>query len=576
LRIAVSDPQRINEILILAPEGRDAAVLRSLLDEVGISASVDADGKALFCAIETGSAAGAILTDEALTAVGLGELRAAMDRQPTWSDFPLIVLARHGGGMKSNIRGIEESLNATLLERPLHPASLVSAARSAIRARCRQRLAAEHLLQLELARQELRALASTLEDKVQERTRDLALANDRLTAEIAERERTESRLVQAQKMEAIGQLTGGLAHDFNNLLTAVVGSLDLLLRRTDDERLRRLARNALEAGQRGAELTSQLLAFSRKQRLTPAALSPNELIRRMGDLLERTIGPRVKIEARLEPHVWHALADPTQFEVMVLNLAINARDAMPDGGTLIIETSNVTVGNGNPVPDLSCGEYVAIAVSDTGTGMSREVQARAFEPFFTTKQPGQGTGLGLSQLYGFAKQSGGTVRIKSKVGEGTIVTIYLPRTNGRPGQPDSCATTSPQSGRLPVLVVDDDDAVREVCTAMLEDIGWSVVPASGGEDALAKLDGCEFAAILTDVAMPGMSGVEFAGRVRMRCPDVPILFASGYADLESFGAQLKNEIVLKKPYRLSDLGDRLAGLVDSAASMAATERAAPS
>jgi signal transduction histidine kinase len=561
----VSDEERINDILILAPEGRDAVVLRSLLEEVGIAASIDADGKALFDAIETGLAAGAILTDEALTRVGLGELRAAMERQPTWSDFPLIVLARHGGSLNSNIRGIEESLNATLLERPLHPASLVSAARSAIRSRSRQRLAADHLQQLELARQELRALASTLEDKVHERTRDLALANDRLTAEIAERERTESRLVQAQKMEAIGQLTGGLAHDFNNLLTAVVGSLDLLLRRTDDERLRRLARNALEAGERGAELTSQLLAFSRKQRLTPTALFPNELIGRMGDMLERTIGPRITIETRLEPEVWHALADPTQFEVMVLNLAINARDAMPEGGTLSIETSNVTVGSDNAIPDLAPGEYVAIAVSDTGTGMTREVQAKAFEPFFTTKQPGQGTGLGLSQLYGFAKQSGGTVRIKSVVGEGTTVTIYLPRTDGRPGHSPRSVATSLQSGRRPVLVVDDDDAVREVCTAMLEDIGWRVVPASGGEDALAKLDGCDFAAILTDVAMPGMSGVELAGRARKRCPELPILFASGYADLESFGAQLSNEIVLKKPYRLSELGDRLANLVDSKA-----------
>ena len=572
----MSDQERINEILILAPEGRDAAVLRSLLEEAGIAASIDGDGKPLFEAIETGSAAGAILTDEALTSVGLSELRAAMERQPTWSDFPLIVLARHGGSMKGSIREIEESLNATLLERPLHPASLVSAARSAIRTRSRQRLAASHLQELEQARQELRALASTLEDKVDERTRDLALANDRLTAEIAERERTESRLVQAQKMEAIGQLTGGLAHDFNNLLTAVVGSLDLLLRRTDDERLRRLARNALEAGQRGAELTSQLLAFSRKQRLIPTALFPNELIRRMQDLLERTIGPHVKIDTRLEPEVWHALADPTQFEVMVLNLAINARDAMPGGGTLTIETSNVTVGEANPVPDLSPGEYVAIAVSDTGTGMTREVLAKAFEPFFTTKQPGQGTGLGLSQLYGFAKQSGGTVRIKSKVGDGTTVTIYLPRTDSQPDHHDSSATTLPQTGRRPVLVVDDDDAVREVCAAMLEDIGWRVVPASGGEDALAKLDGCEFAALLTDVAMPGMSGVELAGRARMRCPDLPILFASGYADLDSFGAQLRNEIVLKKPYRLSELGDRLAALVDSAAATAAARQVAPS
>jgi signal transduction histidine kinase len=559
----VSERSGEQEILILAPEGRDAIVLRTLLANAGIVGRIDVDGKSLLTAVEQGCAAGAILTGEALTRVGLDELRSVMDRQPMWSDFPLIILARHGGSLNRDVRQIEQWLNATLLERPLHPASLISAARSAIRARGRQRLAAEHLGQLEEARQELRALASTLEQKVRERTRDLALANDRLTAEIAERERTESRLVQAQKMEAIGQLTGGLAHDFNNLLTAVVGSLDLLLRRTDDERLRKLARNALEAGERGAELTSQLLAFSRRQRLSPTALSPNALVQRMSGLFERTIGPRIEIETSLKHDLWHALADSTQFEVMILNLAINARDAMPDGGKLKIATSNVRSDEASPIADLRPGDYVAISVSDTGTGMSEEVQARAFEPFFTTKQAGQGTGLGLSQLYGFAKQSGGTARIDSSPGKGTTVTIYLPRTDGEPEHSVKAAGPSQQTGRLPVMVVDDDDAVREVCTAMLEDIGWTVVQASGGEDALAKLDGCEFAALLTDVAMPGMSGVELAARVRDRCPHLPILFASGYADLDSFGEKLSAEVVLKKPYRLTELGARLATLVDS-------------
>lgn len=555
--------QEAQELLVLAPEGRDAFVLRSLLAEAGITGTIDTGGKTLLEAIEHGTAAGAILTDEALTRLGLAELRSAVERQPTWSDFPIIVLARHGGSINRNIRQIEQSLNVTLLERPLHPASLISAARASIRARGRQRLAAQHLNELEEAREELRAFASTLEQKVVDRTRDLALANDRLTAEIAERERTESRLVQAQKMEAIGQLTGGLAHDFNNLLTAVIGSLDLLLRRTDDSGLRKLARNALEAGERGAELTSQLLAFSRRQRLSPTALSPNELIRRMEGLLERTIGPRVQIESRLDPDLWHALADATQFEVMLLNLAINARDAMPEGGRLTLSTANVTSDEGAPIADLRAGKYVAVSVSDTGTGMPPDVQAKAFEPFFTTKQPGQGTGLGLSQLYGFAKQSGGTARIESKLGSGTTVTIYLPRTDGEPRRQSVRAQAEQRGGRLPVLVVDDDDAVREVCTAMLEDIGWRVVQASGGEDALAKLDGCEFAALLTDVAMPGMSGVELAEHVRDRCPRLPVLFASGYADLESFGAQLSREEVLKKPYRLSELGGRLSALVEA-------------
>ena len=558
----MSEEPESDTLLILAPEGRDAVVLRSLLSEAGIPGAVDPDGTALLSAIEQGGAAGAILTDEALTRLGLAELRSAVERQPPWSDFPIVVLARHGGSLSRKMREIEQALNSTLLERPLHPASLVSAARAAIRARERQRLAAQHLRDLEQARQELRSLASTLELKVEERTRDLALANDRLTAEIAEREHTESRLVQAQKMEAIGQLTGGLAHDFNNLLQAVVGSLDLLIRRTDDERLRKLARNALQAGERGAELTSQLLAFSRRQRLSPTAVSPNDLIQRMGELLGRTIGPRIRIEKQLQSDVWFALADSTQFEVMILNLAINARDAMPDGGTLTIGTRNMGADAVAAIAELRPGDYVAVSVSDTGTGMSPDVLAKAFEPFFTTKKSGEGTGLGLSQLYGFAKQSGGAVRIDSTPSEGTTVTVYLPRTDVQPEKPDVAAATARRTSARPVLLVDDDDSVRRVCSAMLEDIGWQVVQASGGEDALAKLDGCDFAAMVTDVAMPGMSGVDLASRVRAHCPELPILFGSGYADLESFGAQLLDEVVLKKPYRLTELGDRLAALVD--------------
>ena len=302
--------------------------------------------------------------------------------------------------------------------------------RSAIRGRDRQRLAARHLAELEEARAALKQVAELLETKVRERTADLAAANDRLTTEMAEREKAEARLVQAQKMEAVGQLTGGLAHDFNNLLTAVVGSLDLLLRRTDDERLRKLAGNALQAAERGAQLTAQLLAFSRRQRLTPTAVNANDIVSGMGDLLARTIGPHIRIETKLEPHLWNALADRTQLEVMILNLALNARDAMPSGGRMTIETRNLESIPHSLGTELAAGEYVAIAVSDTGTGMSPDVLKRAFEPFFTTKETGRGTGLGLAQLYGFAKQSGGTARIESVEGHDRH---YLPAEDGRAG-----------------------------------------------------------------------------------------------------------------------------------------------
>jgi nitrogen-specific signal transduction histidine kinase/CheY-like chemotaxis protein len=393
--------------------------------------------------------------------------------------------------------------------------------------------------------------------KVEERTRDLAEANDRLTAEIAEREKAEARLVQAQKMEAVGQLTGGLAHDFNNLLTAVVGSLDLLLRRTDDEKLCRLAGNALQAAERGAQLTAQLLAFSRRQRLQPAVVNPNDVVTGMGDMLARTIGPHVRVETQLDPGLWHALADRTQMEVMILNLAINARDAMPSGGRLTISTRNVERVPQSLASDLRDGEYVALSVSDTGTGMTPEVQARAFEPFFTTKEQGRGTGLGLSQLYGFAKQSGGTARIMSKVGEGTTVTFYLPRTRAEPQHQQPTALPGRTRERLKVLLVDDDDSVREVCAAMLEDIGCNVTAAASGPEALERLAEERFGFVLTDVAMPHMSGVELAAEVRERCPDLPIMFASGYADLQVFGSQLSEETVLKKPYRLAELAARV-------------------
>ena len=416
-------------IVVVAPDGRDASVLCALLAEVGIDTEADPTGDKLIAALKDGTRAGAVLTDDALTRVGLGNVRDAIEHQPTWSDFPFVVLARRGNGNRGDLRHVEEAINATVLERPLHPTSLISAVRSAIRGRDRQRLAARHLAELEEARAALKQVAELLETKVRERTADLAAANDRLTTEMAEREKAEARLVQAQKMEAVGQLTGGLAHDFNNLLTAVVGSLDLLLRRTDDERLRKLAGNALQAAERGAQLTAQLLAFSRRQRLTPTAVNANDIVSGMGDLLARTIGPHIRIETKLEPHLWNALADRTQLEVMILNLALNARDAMPSGGRMTIETRNLESIPHSLGTELAAGEYVAIAVSDTGTGMSPDVLKRAFEPFFTTKETGRGTGLGLAQLYGFAKQSGGTARIESVEGQGTIVTIYLPRTD---------------------------------------------------------------------------------------------------------------------------------------------------
>ena len=552
------DPASADAMLIVAPEGRDASVLLGLLRDVGIAAQIDDTGDALLKAIETGDYAGAIITDEAITRVGLAELRAAVERQPPWSDFPFIILVRRNQGETRRNAGLERSLNATLLERPLHPASLVSSARSAVRGRSRQRLAARHLEELEAARGELRQLAASLETKVRERTRDLATANDRLTAEIAEREKAEARLIQAQKMEAVGQLTGGIAHDFNNLLTAVIGSIDLLMRRLVGERERKLAGNALLAAERGAKLTAQLLAFSRRQRLSPSPIDANDVVSHMSDLLARSLGPRIHLETQLEPNLWLALADRTQLEMMILNLAINGRDAMPSGGNLRIATHNMPAVPPDLRSELHEGEYVCIAVTDTGKGMSPSVAARAFEPFFTTKEPGKGTGLGLSQLYGFAHQSGGTARIESREGEGTTVTLYLPRTSQAA---DRVATVAPKANAhtsARILVVDDDDDVRIAAAAIIEELGYSVVAVDRAPEALDLIRDQRFDLVITDVMMPVMNGVELAREVKRLRPGVPVLFATGYADVEEFGSDLDAGTLVRKPFRMAELASHIA------------------
>ena len=358
-------------------------------------------------------------------------------------------------------------------------------------------------------------------------------------------------------MEAVGQLTGGIAHDFNNLLTAVVGSLDLLLRRTDDSLLQRLAGNALKAAERGAKLTSQLLAFSRRQRLVPVAVHPNAIIAGMEEMLARTIGPHVVLATELDSALWAALVDPTQLEMMILNLVINARDAMPKGGDLTIATRNVEAVPPALSPELKPGEYVAISVTDTGTGMSPTVLAKAFEPFFTTKEQGKGTGLGLAQLYGFAKQSHGTVRIESAEGDGTTVSIYLPRTRETCGEAPATVRPTGHSRSARVLVVDDDDDVRSVTISMIEEIGYKVVGVDTGEKALDVLGEGDFSIILTDVAMPGMTGVELARRARALTPTTPIIFSSGYADVQAFGDELEDEVVLRKPFKLDEVALRI-------------------
>ena len=551
----------MERFLIVAPAGRDSEVIRQLLSSAGIEAVADKNGELLFEALRDGLAAGAVLTDDALVRLDRGRLSEAIANQPPWSDFPFVLLARRSG-TRDVAGSIEAIANATVLERPLHPASLISAARAAVRARRRQRLAAEYLAERERAEQQLRDLTATLEQKVTARTRDLASANDRLTAEIAERERAEERLIQAQKMEAIGQLTGGIAHDFNNLLTVVVGSLDLALRRCDDEAILRLLGNSLKAAERGASLTAQLLTFSRRQRLSPVPIDINAVVLGMRDMMARTIGPHVRIQTDLEPDMWNGLADPTQLEMMLLNLAINSRDAMSRKGTVIIRTRNVSHVPESLESDLAPGEYVCVSVHDDGPGMPPDVLAHAFEPFFTTKSHGKGTGLGLAQLYGFAKQSGGAAKIESEPGKGTAVAIYLPRTR----EELTGAVAQRQDGhrgrRAKILLVDDDEDVRNVTSDTIKELGYVVVAAGNADEALGALREGRFDLLITDVAMPDVDGVELVRMARAIDGRLPVLFSSGYADVQTFGAELSDETVLRKPFRIADVAARIESVLD--------------
>jgi signal transduction histidine kinase/CheY-like chemotaxis protein len=407
------------------------------------------------------------------------------------------------------------------------------------------------------ARETLTRSREELERRVAERTRSLAAANERLAAEIAERQRTEEALRQSQKLEAIGQLTSGVAHDFNNLLTGVLGNLELLERRLKSEGSLRRLRSARAAAERGARLTHQLLAFSRKQRLAPTPLDLNRLVSEASDLLFRTIGATVRIETVLTEGLWPALVDPTQIELVLLNLAINARDAMPAGGRLTIRTANV--GRSDTPPDLRPGDYVLISVVDSGEGMTEEILSKAVEPFFTTKEIGKGSGLGLSMVHGVATQSGGGLRIDSRVGRGTTVNVYLPRAR-RPSatareRETSSATVHEEAT---ILVVDDDPDVREVAVSSLESCGYHLLAAENGLAALDVLAGPERVdLLLVDMAMPGMNGVEVIRRARERYPRLRALLVSGYADIAAF-SPAEGDLVLQKPYRLARLADSVA------------------
>ncbi len=388
-----------------------------------------------------------------------------------------------------------------------------------------------------------------------------AAANAELRHEMEERARTEEALRHAQRAEAIGQLTGGVAHDFNNLLAVVMGNIDLLERSaaaSDATMLGRLA-TMRAAVERGATLTGQLLAFARRQPLLPRAVDLNGLLSGLADLLRSGLGRGVALEMRLHEGLCPALVDATQMELAVLNLAVNARDAMPNGGVLRLETGIERRAAPQRPEEPPAGDYVWVAVRDTGTGMPPEILARAFEPFFTTKEVGRGSGLGLSQVYGLAKQSGGGLHLASAPGRGTSITVFLPcaeapQAAAAPSQP----APSRAAGRARVLVVDDDAAVRATTGALLRDLGYAVVEAAGGPAALDRLRADpEIEVMLTDVVMPGMTGPEVARRAQMERPLLPVVFVSGYADPEALTGDRGMGDLLRKPFRPAELAERI-------------------
>ncbi len=374
------------------------------------------------------------------------------------------------------------------------------------------------------------------------------------SVDLTEMRRVEAQLRQAQKMEAIGQLTGGIAHDFNNLLTAVVGNLDLLQNRLTDPRSLSLVEAAMRSALRGGELTQQLLAYARRQNLSPRPVNVNAVIIGMDDLLQRSLGGLVQVETDLAADLWAATSDPTQLELVILNLAINSRDAMPTGGRLRIVTGNVHDAAGSQMDALDPGDYVRIAVTDTGIGMSPDVVARAFEPFFTTKVIGRGTGLGLAQVFGVAKQFGGTARLASEPGVGTTVEVFLPRASSVPdsaAMPEQRLTDALGDGGI-VLVVDDDPDVREIAAIFLREAGYAVREAGSGPEALATLASGQISIALVDYAMPMMSGLEFVRLARQHQPHLPVLYVTGAAEILTAGSGPPDPVIMK-PYARATL-----------------------
>ena len=675
----MSTPGLLSErAIILAPTGRDSQIALMILQEAGFPALVAHNLLELNEELSLGAGM-AIIADEALRAVDISPLVQTLERQPAWSDIPIVLLTRHGGPEQNPSAYLGTLLgNVTFLERPFHPATLVSLVTTAIRGRRRQYEARARMADMLEGEQRLQnalkagrlgswqleaefltlscsditkshygrgvdapfayedwldtvyaadqprmqsALQRSLdsgEDFIIEyrnlwpdgslnwvdvRARAIRAKNGRVsslvgvTSDITERKQAEVQLRrlnetleqqveertsqlrhneevlrQSQKMEAVGQLTGGIAHDFNNMLTGIIGSLELLRRRlargrTED--LDGLIELGVTSANRAAALTHRLLAFSRRQSLDSKPVELNQLVRSMGELLHRSINESIRLEMHLNEKLWTAEADPNQLESALLNLVLNARDAMPDGGLLIVESYNQQLDKTftNAHENLLPGDYVVLSVSDTGCGMPESVISRAFDPFFTTKPIGQGTGLGLSMIYGFSKQSHGHVSISSEVGKGTTVQLYLPRFKGQQAQDDEPYISTEAFARdgETVLIVEDDPAVRALVSQVLGELGYQFVEAADGPAAVPILEsGQRIDLLISDVGLPGMNGRQLAEIARQFRPGLKVLFITGYAEHAAVRAGFLDEgmQMITKPFAFDHLTAKVREMIE--------------
>jgi signal transduction histidine kinase len=552
--VGVETPQGV--VPILMPIGRDAAAVAGLIQRTGLIPVICNTPREVVDNLERVIEV-VLVAEEALYGNNVLVLEDWVGRQPPWSDQPFVVLTNHNEGPKFAAFRRELLMrlrNVGFLERPLHAITLQATVVSAERARRRQYETRAYF-------EAQRGAAVELEQLVAERTADLERANSKLREEIASREQAQAALLQAQKIEALGQLVGGVAHDFNNLLMAVIGNLDLLSKKLgQDARLHRLLNGAMEGARRGATLTQRLLAFARKQELKAQATDVRSLVENMMGLIDRSVGPMVRVELEAEGIVPAVDVDPNQLEMALLNLAVNARDAMVSGGVLTIGLTVQNVDDDDKLGILP-GRYAVLSVKDTGEGMDSETLVKAVEPFFSTKGVGKGTGLGLSMVFGLAQQSGGALRLESAPSSGTTATLWLPiATDSSVPSKRTPNVVTQASARARILFVDDDLLIAGSTVALLEDLGHEVIEAHSGREALQLLrEGLPTDLLITDHAMPGMTGIELAREVRRQRPQLPILLATGFAELE--GGKAVDVARLAKPYTQAQLATEIARLL---------------